>query len=115
MNIDETLEAIKILATEAGETWTCYCEGDVSSQKDMDANVKWGVVNNEGVTEWTGTAPIKYTQLSAKSTEAKAAVKAKADAIVQKQTDKANGNKKLLDLGLTQAEATALTGYDPGE
>lgn len=27
--------------------------------------------------------------------------------------DKANGNQKLLDLGLTQDEATALTGYKP--
>jgi hypothetical protein len=26
---------------------------------------------------------------------------------------KASGNQKLLDLGLTQAEATALTGYTP--
>ena len=26
-------------------------------------------------------------------------------------TNKANGNQKLLDLGLSQAEATALTGY----
>tara|TARA_R100000005_G_C4818492_1_gene101097 strand:+ start:285 stop:524 length:240 start_codon:yes stop_codon:yes gene_type:complete len=31
----------------------------------------------------------------------------------QKATDQANGNQKLLDLGLTQAEATALTGYKP--
>jgi hypothetical protein len=31
----------------------------------------------------------------------------------QKATDQANGNQKLLDLGLTQAEATALTGYVP--
>jgi len=30
-------------------------------------------------------------------------------------TDQANGNQKLLDLGLTQAEATALTGYKPTE
>jgi hypothetical protein len=30
-----------------------------------------------------------------------------------KATNKANGNQKLLDLGLTQAEATALTGYTP--
>ena len=30
-------------------------------------------------------------------------------------TNKANGNQKLLDLGLTQAEATALTGYTPPE
>ena len=28
-------------------------------------------------------------------------------------TNKANGNQKLLDLGLSQAEATALTGYTP--
>ena len=31
----------------------------------------------------------------------------------QKENDKAAGNQKLLDLGLTQAEATALTGYIP--
>ena len=30
-----------------------------------------------------------------------------------KATNKATGNQKLLDLGLTQAEATALTGYTP--
>jgi|DEB0MinimDraft_6_1074348.scaffolds.fasta_scaffold104548_2 hypothetical protein len=30
-----------------------------------------------------------------------------------KDADKASGNQKLLDLGLTQAEATALTGYTP--
>ena len=29
--------------------------------------------------------------------------------------NKISGNKKLLDLGLTQAEATALTGYKPPE
>ena len=29
------------------------------------------------------------------------------------ETNKANGNQKLLDLGLSQAEATALTGYTP--
>jgi len=31
----------------------------------------------------------------------------------QKATDQASGNQKLLDLGLTQEEATALTGYVP--
>jgi len=30
-----------------------------------------------------------------------------------KATAKVSGNQKLLDLGLTQAEATALTGYTP--
>jgi hypothetical protein len=31
----------------------------------------------------------------------------------QKDADAQSGNQKLLDLGLTQAEATALTGYTP--
>ena len=35
---------------------------------------------------------------------------ARADAATQKATDKTNGNQKLLDLGLTQAEVDALTG-----
>ena len=30
-----------------------------------------------------------------------------------KETAQASGNQKLLDLGLSQAEATALTGYTP--
>ena len=30
-----------------------------------------------------------------------------------KEANQASGNQKLLDLGLTQAEATALTGYTP--
>ena len=38
------------------------------------------------------------------------ALKAEED---QKASDQANGNTKLLGLGLTQAEATALTGYTP--
>ncbi len=35
------------------------------------------------------------------------------DVETAKATAKASGNTKLLDLGLTQAEATALTGYTP--
>ena len=38
---------------------------------------------------------------------------AEENAKTQKATDQANGNQKLLDLGLSQAEATALTGYTP--
>ena len=33
----------------------------------------------------------------------------------QIKADRLNGNQKLLDLGLSQAEATALTGYTPPE
>ena len=35
---------------------------------------------------------------------------AKAAEAAQKATDKTNGNQKLLDLGLTQAEVDAITG-----
>ena len=36
-----------------------------------------------------------------------------ATAKAQKKADALAGNNKLLELGLTQAEATALTGYTP--
>jgi hypothetical protein len=38
---------------------------------------------------------------------------ARETAKTQKEADALSGNQKLLDLGLTQAEATALTGYTP--
>jgi hypothetical protein len=53
---------------------------------------------------------INMTAVDTKATELQTAEDAKVN---QKATDKANGNQKLLDLGLTQAEATALTGYTP--
>ena len=40
-------------------------------------------------------------------------IKVLKDAAVKKVADQKTGNKKLLDLGLTQDEATALTGYAP--
>ena len=40
---------------------------------------------------------------------------AEETAKTEKATAQASGNTKLLDLGLTQAEATALTGYTPSE
>jgi hypothetical protein len=36
-----------------------------------------------------------------------------SEAKAQKEADQASGNQKFLDMGLTQAEATALTGYTP--
>lgn len=35
------------------------------------------------------------------------------DALIKKVANQKTGNQKLLDLGLTQDEATALTGYAP--
>ena len=40
-------------------------------------------------------------------------IQAEETARQDKETAQASGNQKLLDLGLTQAEATALTGYTP--
>ena len=42
-----------------------------------------------------------------------ARLKAVKDAKDKKEVDAASGNTKLLNLGLTQDEATALTGYKP--
>ena len=64
------------------------------------------VAEKDGVRtfEWlNGTTPISEAEIDAKLTELQNAEKA----------NKVNGNQKLLDLGLTQAEATALTGYKP--
>jgi len=49
--------------------------------------------------------------------ESKVAIQAEETRVNNKiqaeKTAQASGNQKLLDLGLTQAEATALTGYTP--
>jgi hypothetical protein len=55
----------------------------------------------------------EITQRETDIANATAEATAKANAETQKATDQASGNQKLLDLGLTQAEATALTGYTP--
>ena len=65
----------------------------------------------DGVFTWLdGTAPISDADIDAKIEEMKTA---RTNEETQKATDQANGNQKLLDLGLSQAEATALTGYTP--
>ena len=71
---------------------------DPTNQEELDA-----LVNAiDGGSIWSGEAPT-WEQVSAKIAE--------LDAVdAQKVTDKTNGNQKLLDLGLTQAEVDALTG-----
>jgi hypothetical protein len=64
------------------------------------------VAEKDGVRtfEWlNGTTPIPEAEIDAKLLELNE----------QEKANKVNGNQKLLDLGLTQAEATALTGYKP--
>ena len=55
------------------------------------------------------TTPISKKDIKAKIAEMPTAEEQKT----VKETAQATGNQKLLDLGLTQAEATALTGYTP--
>jgi hypothetical protein len=55
---------------------------------------------------------IDMDAVNTKATELQSAEETKE---TQKTNDKVSGNQKLLDLGLTQAEATALTGYKPEE
>jgi hypothetical protein len=55
-------------------------------------------------------------EVSQAETDAQNALAEQQSIETAKQADainKANGNQKLLDLGLSQAEATALTGYTP--
>ncbi len=54
-------------------------------------------------------------QADIEEAEAKVEINARKEKEALKEIDAKNGNQKLLDLGLTQAEATALTGYKPKE
>ena len=62
------------------------------------------------IEELTGDELAEY---NARVTALENARLADVAAEAQKKTDAQSGNQKLLDLGLTQAEATALTGYTP--
>tara|TARA_R100000231_G_scaffold4134_1_gene7084 strand:+ start:664 stop:897 length:234 start_codon:yes stop_codon:yes gene_type:complete len=55
----------------------------------------------------------EISELEADRMKVNAELKVILDAEEKKVADKKSGNKKLLDLGLTQDEATALTGYAP--
>jgi hypothetical protein len=57
--------------------------------------------------------PEELSQKEIDKTNNEAEIKAYEEVKQAKKTAQANGNQKLLDLGLTQAEATALTGYTP--
>jgi len=78
------------------------------------SNVKMIIDNKDGTLiaydENKNEVSIDMSAVNTKATELKTAKdneeQAKIDA-------KVSGNQKLLDLGLTQAEATALTGYTP--
>ena len=77
----------------------------VSAKKEDRDNV------DNSTIEWLeGTTPISKADIKDKIAELETA---KANEETAKENAKVSGNQKLLDLGLTQAEATALTGYTP--
>lgn len=77
--------------------------------KDAEVQI---VDNDYNQINWLDTTPIDKATLDAKIVELQNNEETEKQA---KENAKASGNQKLLDLGLTQAEATALTGYKPAE
>ncbi len=63
----------------------------------------------EQITWKNETTPISVADIEAKIAE----LPTEEEEATAKANAQASGNHKLLDLGLTQAEATALTGYTP--
>jgi len=80
----------------------------------VDFNAEDVVLENDGsgtrIVEWNLDIPQpSASDLDAVASAADATEQAEADAVLQKPIDKANGIQKLVDLGLSQAEADALT------
>jgi hypothetical protein len=81
--------------------------------KEINPNFIGSITGNtesELVIDWKSEAEISVANIQAKITEMETA---ETDKETAKATAKASGNTKLLALGLTQEEATALTGYTP--
>ena len=66
-----------------------------------------------GVEQIVDMTPQEETQLAIDIENANAERQAKETAKAQKEADALAGNNKLLELGLTQAQVTAMTGYTP--
>ena len=78
------------------------------------SNVKMIVDNEDGTLTATDENKNEVSiDMSAVNTKATELQTAKDNEEQSKLDAKVSGNQKLLDLGLTQAEATALTGYTP--
>jgi len=80
--------------------------------KKINPNAEFKFDNEDLDTiQWlNNTTPISVADINAKISELETAEANEEQAKVNAQV---SGNQKLLDLGLTQAEATALTGYTP--
>jgi hypothetical protein len=70
------------------------------------------IITPNGTEEVNLTAE-EIAQAQANDVTAQATLQAEATAKAQKKADALAGNNKLLELGLTQAQVTAMTGYTP--
>ena len=70
-----------------------------------DAHFRCKPANSTAGITWENCEPIPVEDIVAKKAELQAAEDA---AVAQEATDKTNGNQKLLDLGLSQAEVDAI-------
>ena len=77
----------------------------------INPNAQFRIINDDlDNIEWiNGTTPISKADIESKIAELPTA----EEEATAKATAQASGNTKLLDLGLSQEEATALTGYTP--
>ena len=64
-------------------------------------------------TETVDMTAEEIAQAQANDVTAQATLQAEQQAKAQKDADALAGNNKLLELGLTQAQVTAMTGYTP--
>ena len=69
-----------------------------------------GQTGEQRIEEFT---PEEVTQKAAAQENAKINTEAFKAKLAKKENDAKSGNQKFLDMGLTQDEATALTGYIP--
>ena len=78
----------------------------------INPNATWSMINNDldQITGVDGTTRIGKEKIVAKFAELEIE---KEQAKAQKKADALAGNNKLLELGLTQAQVTAMTGYTP--
>ena len=84
----------------------------IAAVQKINPNAEISVTEEDvnSITWENGTTPISVADIEAQIPTVEQEI---ADEITAKATAKASGNTKLLALGLTQAEATALTGYTP--
>jgi len=84
----------------------------IKAIKKINPNAEFKFDNEDiNTIEWlNGTTPISVADINAKISELETT---EANEEQAKKDAQVSGNQKLLDLGLTQAEATALTGYTP--